>query len=237
MNKVVWVTDDNFFADRAWAISVLNALIDSGIKYSFTIQARYDVGFDDEMLDLLKKAGFAELAFGIEFLENESFEQYNKKCTYDDVVKAVKNVQEHGLNVRGLFIVGADNHKKGIGQKIVDFVLSNNIHGILIQSMYFVPSTPAYEKNKDRLIHQDWSKYTGNVVHYPTKISPYDLQREIILAITKIYSVKRLFSALFTEKWYYKILFIGEFFWQRSIRANLKRELPFLKNLDSSQQV
>ena len=232
LNKVVWLTDDNFFADRDWAVSVLKTIINSGIKYSFTIQARYEVGFDDEMLALLKKAGFVELAFGIEFLEDEAFEQYNKKCTYAEVVGTVKNVQKHGLSVRGLFIVGADNHKKGIGRKIVDFVHKNNIHGILIQSMYFVPSTPAYEANKDNLIHQDWTKYTGHVVHYPSNISPYDLQNEIIYAISKIYSVRELFRTLLREKWYFKMLFIGEFFWQRSVRKNLKRELPFLKSLN-----
>jgi radical SAM superfamily enzyme YgiQ (UPF0313 family) len=228
LNRVLWLTDDNFFADRDWAIAVLNAIISSGIKYRFTIQARYEVGFDDEMLVLLKKAGFFELAFGIEFLEDESFQQYGKKCTYAEVVEAVKNVQRHGLNARGLFIVGADSHTKGIGQKIVDFVHSNGIHGILIQSMYFVPSTPAFDTYKDRLIHQDWSKYTGNVVHYPANISPYDLQKEMIYAISKIYSVGRLLRTLLREKWYNKILYVGEFFWQRSIRSGLKREL---KNL------
>ena len=124
------------------------------------------------------QSGETPAVFGLEFLENESFEQYNKKCTYNDVIKAVKN-----------------------------------------------------EKSKDKLIHENWGKYTGNVVHYPAQISPYDLQQEIILAITKIYSVKKLFHALLHEKWYYKILFVGEFFLQRSIRANLKRELPFLKSL------
>lgn len=231
LTKVLWLTDDNFFADRDWAISVLNAIIKTGIDYSFTIQARYDVGFDDEMLALLKKAGFIELALGIEFLDDESFEQYNKKSTHGEIVNAVKNIQKHGLNVRGLFIVGADNHRKGVGKQLVDFVLNYNIHGILIQSMYFIPSTPAYERNKKRLIHQNWAKYNGHVVHYPPNISPYDLQREIIFAITEIYSVKRLIRALWHENWRYKILFLGEFFWQRSIRVNLKRELPFLKSL------
>ena len=65
--KVLWITDDNFFANRKWAIQVLRAIIDSGLKYRFTIQARYEVGFDNEMLDLLKMAGFMELAMGIEF--------------------------------------------------------------------------------------------------------------------------------------------------------------------------
>ena len=55
--KILWLTDDNFFADRDWAVSVLNAIIRSGIRYQFTVQARYEVGFDDEMLELLKEAG------------------------------------------------------------------------------------------------------------------------------------------------------------------------------------
>lgn len=40
--KDLWITDDNFFADREWAISVLNAIIESGIKYRFNIQVRYE---------------------------------------------------------------------------------------------------------------------------------------------------------------------------------------------------
>ena len=53
LSKFLWITDDNFFADRAWAVRVLNAIIDSGIHYSFSVQARYEVGFDDDMLALL----------------------------------------------------------------------------------------------------------------------------------------------------------------------------------------
>lgn len=66
------------FADRSRAIEVLNEIIKRGIKYYFTVQIRYEVGFDDEMLELLKKSGFGELAMGIEFLEDESFQNYNK---------------------------------------------------------------------------------------------------------------------------------------------------------------
>ena len=56
-------------------IDRLKAIIDSGIRYRFTVQARYEVGFDDEMLELLKRAGFIEVAMGIEFLEDEAFEE------------------------------------------------------------------------------------------------------------------------------------------------------------------
>ena len=226
--RILWFTDDNFFANREWAVSVLKSIIESGIHYSFTIQARYEVGFDDEMLDLLKEAGFIEIAMGIEFLEDEAFTQYHKKSTRDDIIRSIKNIQKHELNVRGLFIVGADNHTKGVGDRLADFVLKYDIRGVLIQSMYFVPGTPVYEANKDRLLHQDWSKYNGNVVHIPKNISPYDLQMEIIHASAKIYSLKNLLDALLHRKWREKLIFMGEFFWQKSVRGDLKKELPQL---------
>lgn len=227
---ILWLTDDNFFADRKWAVSVLEAIIDADIKYNFVVQARYEVGFDDEMLCLLKKAGFVEIAMGIEFLEDEAFEENNKKCTYDEIVRSVKNIKVHGIAVRGLFIVGADNHTKGVGKKIADFVIEHGICGVLVQSMYFIPGTQAYETHKDKLIHKDWSKYTGNVVHYPELISPADLQNEIIIASKTIYSFKRLIGAIFKLRGIERVLFCGEFFWQWDVRKKLRKEMRVLSN-------
>ena len=243
--KVLWITDDNFFANRAWAIQVLNAIIASGIRYQFTIQARFEVGFDDEMLELLKKAGFIELAMGIEFLEDESFKAYPKESTYRQILKSVRNIRRHGLRVRGLFIVGADNHTVGVGKRLARFVIENHISGVLIQSMYFIPGTPVYETHKDRLIGApagqpskctpDWSRCTGKVVHYPEKLSPSQLQREIIDASRRIYSLPRLADALIHQRGIDRLLFLGEFFWQAWVRRQLKSELPWLSSLPASE--
>ncbi|MFP3153046.1 B12-binding domain-containing radical SAM protein [Lachnospiraceae bacterium ZAX-1] len=230
LTRILWITDDNFFADRAWAISVLKAIIASGIKYSFSVQARYEVGFDDEMLDLMKKAGFFEVAMGIEFLEDKAFELYNKSSNRADIIRSVRNIQKHDLGVRGLFIVGADNHTKGVGDRLADFVIEYNIKGALIQSMYFVPGTPVYEANESRLLHKNWAKYNGNVVHRPQNISPHDLQKEILYASAKIYSAKRLISVLFNWRFTDKMLFWGEYFWQKDVRSALKLELPNLSS-------
>ncbi len=230
--KGLWITDDNFFANRDWAIEVLNKIIDSGIKYKFNIQARYEVGFDDEMLDLLKRAGFFELDLGIEFVDDDSFKTYHKKSTKTEIEEAIRNIQRHGMAVRGLFILGSDNQKKGCGKDLADFVIRNNIKGVLIQCMYFVPGTPVFERNKDRLLHTRWDKYNGNTVHHPKNMTPYELQLENIDASRRIYSVPRLFKALFTEDFLHKILFIGEFFWHMSVRSDLKKELPYLKSME-----
>ena len=232
MLNILWLTDDNFFADREWAVKTLNAIIESGIRYSFTIQARYEVGFDDEMLELLKKAGFDEIAMGIEFLDDESFENYHKKSSYSEILRSVKNIQAHGIRTRGLFIFGADDHVPGIGKRLADFVIGNNISGVLIQSMYFIPGTPVYETHKDKLIDNgDWSRCVGKTVHYPKNMTPAQLQREVITASRLIYSRKRLLEAIFRKRGTERILFIGEYFWQKEVRRDLKKELKYLESL------
>ena len=227
--KMLWITDDNFFADRDWAVRVLRRMIEEKIEYNFTIQARYEVGFDDEMLELLRRAGFSELAIGIEFLEDEAFETYHKKSTYQEILSAVQNVQRHGLRVRGLFIVGADNHTPGVGKRLADFVIQNDICGVLIQSMYFIPGTPVYETHKDCLIDENWSRCTGKVVHSPKSISACDLQEEIILASRTIYSLPRLIGAVLHRRGIERALFLGEYFWQKYVRRELKRDLGYLR--------
>jgi radical SAM superfamily enzyme YgiQ (UPF0313 family) len=233
--KNLWITDDNFFANREWAMSVLRAIANANTGYSFNVQARYEVGFDDEMLELLRHAGFFELDIGIEFIDDASFETYHKKSSKMEIIEAIRNIRKHGISVRGLFILGSDHHKKGCGKQLADFVIDNHIQGVLIQCMYFTPGTPVYEKTKDRLIHQNWAKYNGNTVHFPKQLSPYELQLEHIDASRRIYSLRRLLYALVFEDPIHKILFIGEFFWHLSIRSDLRKELRNLRTLDSAK--
>ena len=123
-----------------------------------------------------------------------------------------------------------------MGDQLADFVIRNKIQGVLIQSMYFVPGTPVYESHKDQLLHRNWSLYNGNVVHRPRNMTPYELQMEHIRASRKIYSVRRLIRALLFEDYVHKFLFVGEFFWHMSIRTDLKKQLPYLKEMSEGRQ-
>jgi radical SAM superfamily enzyme YgiQ (UPF0313 family) len=230
MNHCVWITDDNFPEDREWAMSVLRAIADADTGYKFSVQARYEAGFDDELLGLMRKAGFIELALGIEFIDDAAFGEFHKKSTRDEIVRAIANIKRHGIGVRGLFILGADHHKKGAGRELARFVEDQGIHGALIQAMFFTPGTPAYERKKDALLHEDWSKYRGHAVHRPAQMSPADLQREVIKASALIYSPRKLLKTLFTAKGIMRTLFIGEFFWHMNVRRELRGQLKYLES-------
>ena len=229
--NVLWITDDNFFHDREWAMSVLNQIIENKIKCRFSAQARFEIGFDDELLTLMKRAGFFEVALGIEFVNDVNFKQYCKAGGTGKISEAVKNIRAHGMGVRGLFVVGTDNDRVGIGGQIVDFVTENDLHGVFIQSLYFTPGTDFFEQNEHRLIHRDWSRYDGRVVHFPENIKPHEVQREIIYASRKIYSMRRIGRALSTFKGLNKVLFFGEIQWQAHIRRELRKELEYLESV------
>ena len=55
-------------------------------------------------------------------------------------------------------------------------------------------------------------------------------------ASRKIYSVRRLIRALLFEDYVHKFLFVGEFFWHMSIRTDLKKQLPYLKEMSEGRQ-
>ncbi|MDR0499781.1 MAG: B12-binding domain-containing radical SAM protein [Coriobacteriales bacterium] len=232
LTKAVWLTDDNFALCRKWAMSVLHAIIKSDISWPITVQARWDLGFDNEMLDLMKQANFFEVSLGIEFIDDTSFVRHKKNCTRERIEQAIANIHAHGIGVRGLFILGTDEDTPGAGERLAQFIINNKIEGCLLQSMFFVPGTPVYEQNKDRLLHQNWDLYNGSVVHKPKNMSPAELQQEIINASRKVYSFRRLILALFKAKGVYKALAIGETLWHANQRRQWRKHKATLLKME-----
>ena len=92
--------------------------------------------------------------------------------------------------------------------------------------------TPVYENHKEVLLEQDnWSRCVGKVVHHPQNISAIDLQNEIIIASREIYSLKRLLGTCIKKRGMERILFIGEYFWQKSVRSDLRKDIKYIKTL------
>ncbi|MCL2826838.1 MAG: radical SAM protein [Eggerthellaceae bacterium] len=232
LNRAVWLTDDNFALDREWAKSVLRAIIASDITWPITVQARWELGFDDEMLDLMAQANFFEVSLGIEFIDDASFALYHKRCTRERIEAAIANIHAHGIGVRGLFILGSDEDTPGVGERLGRFIIDNDIHGSLIQSMFFVPRTPVYERNKGNLLHDDWNLFNGNVVHRPKNMTPAELQQEMINASHKTYSLRRLAHSLVHAKGIFKVLAIGETVWQAHLRREWRKQLVPLRAYD-----
>lgn len=233
--RVLWITDDNFAHDRAWAVEVLEEIIRRGIDYAFVIQARVEIGADRALLRLMKRAGFVELFIGFESIEQANLDDFGKRSSLDKIRECITAVHGEGLGIHALFVVGGDSDRLGVGRKIARFVADNRINGALVQSLYPIPRTALYERlaSEKRLLPVGWHHYVGDVVHRPKHLEPSELQREIMIASRSIYSGSRLAHALMRYPPPMKWFFVGEFIWQLEERRQMRKHIATLRRLEA----
>lgn len=65
----------------------------------------------------------------------------------------------------------------------------------------------------------------GRIVHHPKHMSARRLQWEVVTASRLIYSPRNLVRALVRKRGLERLLFVGEFLWQMSERADMIAEL------------
>jgi radical SAM superfamily enzyme YgiQ (UPF0313 family) len=115
----VFVVDDNFIGDRRAAMELLReaARWQVAEKYPFSLftEASVNVASTPGMLDAMADAGFAQLFIGIESPNDATLaatrkgqNTSRKTDAASHLLQAVREVQGHGIEVAGGFIVGLD---------------------------------------------------------------------------------------------------------------------------------
>lgn len=160
----VFFVDDNLLSHkRHLKEELLPALIEwqkSRKGINFNTEISIDVADDDELLELLVKAGFDTVFIGIETPNEESLTECNKQQnTKRDLVKDVKKLHRAGLQVQGGFIVGFDHDTPGIFQQQIEFIQQTGIVTAMVGLLEAVPGTRLYErlKKEERIVEGDSS--------------------------------------------------------------------------------
>ncbi len=210
--RVIWITDDNFFSDLNWAREVLQEL--SGIRTgcALVLQARVDLALNEELLRLLARAGISRIYLGIESLNQQSLNTFEKNTSLADIETAVKKIKACGIEIYGLFVFGDDAFQKGDGARVAAFVRRTGISGVLIQPLTPFPGTELFHKLKseNRILHERWSEYGGKVVFQPRNLSPDELSEEIYACYRTVFSPFRVLKYLWAGQKGWKLEYLGE---------------------------
>ncbi len=210
--RIIWITDDNFSSDKKWAKDLLRELAKLEKDYKFVIQARADIAYDDELLELMSKANIGIVYMGIESLSQKSLNNFNKDLSVDDIEYAIKKIRSYGMNVHGLFVFGDDDFKKGDGLEVARFVRRQKLSGALIQPLIPFPGTEVYQKikNDGRILDEDWQHYDGKVVFSPKNMTAAELQKEVYDCYRKVFSPLRVLKFLLFGPKGFKLAGLGE---------------------------
>ncbi|UCH94837.1 MAG: B12-binding domain-containing radical SAM protein [Candidatus Aminicenantes bacterium] len=146
--------DDNPFARRNHTMKLFDRLyhrenIDLG---HWGASITVDLYKDPELLELLtKKGGINHAAVGFESLSEKNLASLGNKMKtnyLDKYREAIAAYKEYNVNILGCFIYGFENNQPQDLQDIVDFLLENEIDGVL-GNLTPLPGTRLYNRLKN----------------------------------------------------------------------------------------
>ena len=189
--------DDNTFVNKSHSKALLRALAAEDVKW-FT-ETDLSVAEDEELLDLMRESGCAQVLIGfesptavaLEGLEQRSNWKRRKLPFYEE---AIRRVQSHGIAVDGCFVLGLDGDTLATFDAVEEFVYDSGLQQVQITVMTAFPGTPLYQRleAEGRLLEPEaWEKTTlFDVNIQPKQMSVAELERGFLELGLRLYSAE-----------------------------------------------
>jgi radical SAM superfamily enzyme YgiQ (UPF0313 family) len=200
----VFFYDDNFTANRAHTKELLDKMLSAGVTPGWTAQVRADVARDRELLRLMRRSNCYFVYIGFESVNPATLAEFEKGQKVEEIVESIRVLHEHGIMIHGMFVLGSDSDTKQTIRDTVKFALRQRIDTVQLMSLTPLPGTPVFAQmeSENRLLTRDWSLYDGlHVVYNPKGMTPYDMQKEMMLATRRFYSLYQCAKMLVRPDW------------------------------------
>ncbi|PNR95100.1 B12-binding domain-containing radical SAM protein [Petrotoga olearia] len=199
--RSVFFVDDNFISNKSkLKKDVLPAIIQwqkaHGYPFSFYTEVSVDFSNDDQLMDLMFKAGFDRVFIGLETPDPDSLREANKyQNIKQNLEESIKKIQSFGFEIQGGFIVGFDSDKPTIFDKQFEFIQKNGI----VTAMVGILNAPRGSELYSRLLKENRlrGEISGNNVDINTNIIP-KMNLEFLIK-----NYKNLVAKLYQPKNYY----------------------------------
>jgi len=194
--KTLCFDEPNFTVDKKRAIDILMQMKEHGItpKYAWP-SVSIDAAQDDELLKMCGEVAQFHFSIGLESINQQALDTYNKKQTPEMIKKGLKKLHDYGIKVHGFFIFGSDYDDTTVFQKTVDFCQETEIDFPSFSALTPYVGTDIRQEfeTHGRIFTNNWDYYDGaHVVFYPKHMSPYELQQGIISAYENFYSTTKI---------------------------------------------
>jgi radical SAM superfamily enzyme YgiQ (UPF0313 family) len=192
--RYIFVVDDNFIGNKRNAKVFLRALIPwmEAHNYPFILltEASLNLAEDQEMVDLMVKAGFTMVFMGIETPDTDSLMGINKvQNTRQSLIDSCQQITRSGLQIMSGFILGFDHEQPGAGQRIVDFIQETGIPQGQFSLLQALQNTQMWNrlKQENRLKDGMGTFHQGAIMNFVPTRPVAEITREYIDAFWQIY--------------------------------------------------
>lgn len=220
------ICDSTFGLNKVHTKSILNEIIHREIKVSWSAATRVDIA-DKPLLQLMKEAGAATVAFGIESGSNRILKYTGKNTSIEKAKRAVKVAKDIGLKTTGYYIFGHPDETKEEVRQTMNMIWKTNTDEAIIGIMTPWPGTKVYELANDSrggytLLHKNYAEYDKHY-GYALEFDNYSMRW---LELMRAFSYFNLYIKN------YRFLHLINFFWGR--RNNILKKIRSLRKILAS---
>jgi radical SAM superfamily enzyme YgiQ (UPF0313 family) len=196
----VFFVDDNLIGNRAVAKTLLRGLIDyqarHGYSFRFGTEASINLAQDAELLALMREANFGWVFVGIESPDPQTLKEARKtQNTHEDVLKSVRTIYAHGIDVLAGFIVGFDNDTLESFDQQHGFIMKSGIQAAMVGLLTALPKTPLYERlEREGRLRSD-ARHAADNTKLATNVVPKRMSYDEMIG-----AYQRLYQRLFTDR-------------------------------------
>jgi len=134
---------DLFTVNRAQVVDLCRLIIDSGLEVHWTCNSRVDY-VDEEMLQLMGKAGCWYISWGIESANEQILKTAHKGYKKEQVLKALTWAKQAGISNWGFFIIGLPGETEETVRQTIDYAKSLPLDIALFHIAAPYPGTPFF---------------------------------------------------------------------------------------------
>jgi radical SAM superfamily enzyme YgiQ (UPF0313 family) len=175
--RLIFVVDDNFIGNKRNAKVFLRALIpwmqERNYPFVLLTEASLNLAEDDELIDLMVKAGFTMVFMGIETPDVDSLVGINKEQnTRYSLIESCNKITRAGLQIMSGFIIGFDNERPGAGKRIQQFIEDTGIPQAHLSLLHALHNTAMWNRlqQEGRLVDGITTVYQGSLMNFtPTR--------------------------------------------------------------------
>jgi radical SAM superfamily enzyme YgiQ (UPF0313 family) len=140
------IVDDNLIGHKREVKKLLVALkkwqAAHGWPFEFGAEVSLNLADDDELLELMTRAGFIGAFVGIETTEQDALTKTQKKQnTRRDIVESIHKLTRSGLMVWAGYVLGFDGESESVADNMIDCIERSAVPVNMVGLLFALPST------------------------------------------------------------------------------------------------
>jgi radical SAM superfamily enzyme YgiQ (UPF0313 family) len=142
----IFLVDDNFIGNKRKAKAMLAELAAwnraQGDPFRYYTEASINLADDEELLELMSRAGFFHVFIGIETPDPKLLKTTQKMQNVPgQPLEKLANIRRHGIHITAGFIVGFDGEDRGVFEAQRNFIQASGIGIAMVGLLQAIPHT------------------------------------------------------------------------------------------------